>query len=85
MDAKVTPIDRFEETKARHFREMTESPAFRVLWLRINAELERMRLGCERNESDLEVRRCQGAVRALRTVLGLPEAILAEMKKSKKV
>ena len=76
----VKPAARHERSEAERFAAMVASPAFLALRGRMEAALERERLACERADGDVELRRAQGAVSALRTMLGLPKVMLAEMK-----
>jgi hypothetical protein len=81
VETKVTPSTRLDGIDAQRFQAMIESPSFAILRLRIETELERASGNCERSDSELGMRRAQGAAYALRAVLGLPAMILAEMKK----
>jgi hypothetical protein len=49
----------------------------------VNQELERERGTCERAEG-VELLQAQGACRALRTVLGMPDLIVKELKSRKR-
>jgi hypothetical protein len=80
---KVTPSDRDSGLGARRFEEMVRSDEFSAFLTRVMAEMERARLVCERAEEDTDLRRAQGAVAALRTVLGLPLMLLEELKSGK--
>jgi hypothetical protein len=62
---------------------MAESAAFARLWQRVDREMQRVCDACEQAESVADLRRAQGAARALRMVLGLPAAMLAEMRKKR--
>jgi len=80
---KVTPTDRDARLGARAFEEMLRSDEFSAFLARVMAEMERARLACERSDGETDLRRAQGAVAALRTVLGLPLTLLAELKRGK--
>jgi hypothetical protein len=84
MQPKLTPATRLDDLEVRRFQEMIESPSFARLWGRVKAELERARGECERADGAVELRRAQGAVKALRTVLGLPAQVMAEMAPKKR-
>jgi hypothetical protein len=76
--------DRHDHLDAERFRDMVLSPPFQILRRRIEAELERQRTECERQEDESPLRQAQGAVAALRTVLALPTIILGEIERAKK-
>jgi hypothetical protein len=80
MQAKLTPTTRLDDLDARRFKEMIDSAPFQLLWDRVAIERVRAGITCERGEGLVELRRAQGAAKALRTVLGLPEVLLSEMK-----
>jgi hypothetical protein len=67
---------------ARRLREMIDSPPYRLVAARVNAELDRALATCERSDVAVTLHRSQGAVAALRTVLAIPELILKEIAKS---
>jgi len=60
---------------------MLASKPFQMLQRRIADELERTKELCHREDSELGLRRAQGAVAALRSVLALPARIAQEQKK----
>lgn len=76
-----TVSQRFDQLDRERFKDMVDSPSFRILFDRIVKELERARATAERHECSIkEVRIAQGTVAALRMVLGLPNQIVNEMK-----
>jgi hypothetical protein len=81
MKTKLNPAVAHDRSEADRFAAMVESPAFGALRGRMEAALDRERITCERADGEMELRRAQGAVSALRTILGLPKVMLAEMKK----
>ena len=80
MKTKLNVAVGHDRGEAERFQAMVESPAFAALRGRMEAALERERATCERADGELELRRAQGAVSALRTMLGLPKVMLAELK-----
>ncbi len=82
MGAFVTSRpDRLDALDVEAFEKMLASRAFLTLKTRIADELLRAQTGCETAEDKRVLWRAQGAVKALRTVLGLPEQILKAMAK----
>lgn len=81
MQPNVVRSARLDGVDKERFRAMLASESFGLLRVRIEAELVRARETCQRSDSGLEVRRCQGAVAALEAVMKLPERILGEMSK----
>jgi hypothetical protein len=79
MYAKSISSPRFDGIDAQRFKEMVDSEAFARFTLRVTAELKRAEEACVRDVDEVLVRRAQGAVVALRTVIGLPASILREM------
>jgi hypothetical protein len=80
MEGKVTVSARADGIGAQRFAEMVDSAPFVRLRERVEKMLERERGTCERGVDGVELRRAQGAVEALRTVLVLPKVILSEMR-----
>lgn len=84
MQTKViTPVSRLDALDVQRFESMLGSEPFTRFLLRVQGELLRSREDCETQPAELAVRQAQGSVRAYRTVLRLPELMLAEMKKGK--
>ena len=83
MKANLTV--RIDDSAVRRFQEMTSSEPFKLLTERITAELKRAEEACVRETDDVALRRAQGAVVSLRTALGLPAILLAEMRRSNPV
>lgn len=81
MEARLTIQSRPDAIDAERFGEMIRSPLFALFRARLEAELERTRGQCEHADDELELRRAQGGVKALRAALALPEAIRTEMAK----
>lgn len=79
MQPKTTPTKRFDGIDTQRFKEMVDSEAFQRFTFRVSAELKRAEEACVRDVDEVLVRRAQGAVAALRTVIGLPASILREM------
>ena len=75
---------RFDSPAYDEQRKLIESPAFRRIWSRIEADHTRAVTGCTREDGEIQLRRAQGAAAALATVLALPEQILAEMRAGKR-
>lgn len=80
MEAKITAKNRDAFVEANKFEEMMKSAPFAMVVKRIESELERERKSCEGADGEVEIRRAQGAVAALRVVLKLPANILAELR-----
>lgn len=78
MDHPVNRSSRLDGIDAERFEDMVVSESFGLLRERIAAELERARTDCE---TQADVARAQGQVKAFRTVLDLPSMILKEMRK----
>jgi hypothetical protein len=81
MTAKLTPVNRVDALDREAFRQMLESEVFGAVQARIAAELKRAEEVCVRSDSEIEIRRAQGAVTALRAALGTPARILEEMRR----
>ena len=77
---RMDAIDR-EAYQAMLARQRTP---FQTLQRRIADELERAKELCHREDSKLALRRAQGAVAALRSVLALPARIAKEQQERKK-
>ncbi len=84
MQPKATPSARLDDFDLQRFKEMTESEPFKLFAARVTAELKRAEEACVRETEDVPVRRAQGAVVSLRTVLALPAQLIAEMKSGKR-
>lgn len=80
MEAKLTRVSRLDQLDSEAFRDMIESASFKHLLARVGQILERERTTAERSDDVLAIRRAQGAAGALRSVLALPNQLLAEMK-----
>jgi|HubBroStandDraft_3_1064219.scaffolds.fasta_scaffold946473_1 hypothetical protein len=80
MQAKPTRVSRTDGLDAQRFQAMIESESFARYRERLEAVLARERTDLETVGNETEMRRAQGAVAALRTALGLPAIILAQMK-----
>jgi len=83
LKLKTTADERLDGIDAERFSDMLHSHAFAILWKRVLAETERSRTDCTAMTELPEVYRAQGAVAALRSVLAMPETILAEMRTKK--
>jgi hypothetical protein len=59
--------------------ELMDSPAWKLVAARLKVMLERHRDGCERSETEMELRRAQGAVAALRAALLVPQILWDEL------
>jgi hypothetical protein len=62
------------------FEAMLESKPFHLYRERVSAELARVQSDCESLLAETELRRAQGAARALRAVLNMPETILKSIR-----
>lgn len=80
MEALLTPSRRADAIDAEQFGQMIESEYFRRFIARVKAERDRAVEACLTTGDDLPLRRAQGAQAALRSVLELPELMLAEMR-----
>lgn len=84
METKLTPVNRAEDAPDRElFERMIRSHLFRLYQDRITAELRRAEEACLCEDAELALRRAQGRATALRSVLSLPERILADMGRPK--
>lgn len=72
-------IDRTEGIGSEEFKRMAESEPFALFMTRVSQELMRAREACAIADSELDLRRAQGAYKALRAVGDLPARILAEI------
>ncbi|GEM_PF-4732354 len=81
MKTRTRPDTRTEELEAREFEEMLASRAFRHYRARLVTMYQTAALQCIREESDMVLRRAQGAAESLRAVSAVPETMLAELKK----
>jgi hypothetical protein len=79
---KVASAARLDEIDLARLRGMVASAPFQLLQARIQGELTRALTTCERSDSAIEVSRAQGAAAALRTALGLPAKIVAEVERN---
>ena len=84
MEPKQTVSRRLDGVGAQRFADMVASEPFAWLAQRVEHELDRARTSCETFGDARELARAQGAVKALRTVLGLPALILLEIKQREK-
>lgn len=84
MDAKTTTPSRLDHLDAEEWERIIACPLFALYEARIQAELERQRGACERGDTELEVRRAQGAVGSLRAILSVPRQMLVEMRQKRK-
>lgn len=84
MITKAIPTGRGEGIAAERFGEMIASPSFAKLRARIEGELARASQACEREDKRRALYRAQGAAAALRTVLGLPKVLHAELRNPKR-
>ena len=72
---------RLDQLDRERFRDMVDSPPFRLLQARIEKELNRLRETTESHTRSIkEIRIAQGGVQALRCVLNLPNQIVNEMR-----
>lgn len=81
METRSTPTLRLDGLDAERFREMLESATFKLLLDRMRQQLERERETTERSDSEVAIWRAQGAIRAWRTALAVPEQILQEIQR----
>lgn len=77
---KVATGQKLDADDARRLREMVDSKAFRAFADRIETELVRHRKTCCSADSEMELRRAQGAVQALVSALALPERMIEEIR-----
>lgn len=79
---QVTQVkNRLDALDVEAFEKMLASDSFLILKMRIAGEVVRAQNDCESLVDERELRRAQGAVRALRAVLALPAMILQNMNK----
>ena len=76
-----TKVNRLDALDVEAFEKMLSSDSFSLFKQRVEVELGRAQNDCETASIDHEIRRAQGATKALRTVLKLPAMILESMKK----
>ena len=69
-----------EAIDREQFLKMLDSESWHLFVDRLRQELERHRTICETSGDAHEVTRAQGAAKALRTTLALPEILLAAMR-----
>lgn len=81
MELRRNPIARLDGLDREAFQAMMASEPFAIIQARITAELHRAEEACVRSDADLDLRRAQGAVTALRAVLELPMRIFQERAK----
>lgn len=79
MDTTLTRVHRLDALDAEAFGDMLASASFHLFLDRVRQQLARELAVTERSAEALAIRRAQGGAAALRTVLALPEQILAEM------
>jgi hypothetical protein len=79
VDTPAVKSDRTDHLDAERFRDMVASPPYQLIVRRLQGELERARAACERENSEREVARAQGACAALRTALHIPDIVLEEI------
>jgi len=70
---------RLDQIDAERFDAMLNSGSFALFTERIRADLLRAQSDCELQKDAVDLRRAQGRVTALRTVLDLPPRILKEI------
>lgn len=84
MQPTTKPSNRLDALDIEAFETMLASEPFRFYRERVDIELARAQNDCENANDERELRRAQGAAKALRVVLALPEMILKTMKDGKK-
>lgn len=80
MEPNQRTSPRLDALDVERFQKMIESSDFKTIWARIVAEVRRSQETCEKSDSEVELRRAQGAVRFGKMVISLPELLLDEMK-----
>ena len=81
MTNRLNVPERGDVLQLRDLRDAFESPAVKHLLSRIDRMIEAERSACESAEGLKELRRAQGALKALRTVRSLPDILMREMRK----
>ncbi len=71
---------RLDALDIEKFEQLIAGELFKIIWDRVTAELKRVQETCEKGDSELEIRRAQGAVKFGRMVVNMPEMLLAEMR-----
>lgn len=80
---ELKPTKRFDALDRERFEEMIASPPFAIFRQRIQAALAVNERACQDQADIIELRRAQGAAKALHMVLRLPEQIVEEMKEKR--
>ena len=83
MDAKATPSRRADGIDLEQFQNMLVSEPWSWFVDRVRQEMARAQATCETSGDVQELMRAQVAAKALRTVLGLPATLVAEMRPKK--
>lgn len=81
MSNVIKLLHRADVLDAKEFQDVVGGPAYARIVAKIEAILASEQRKIESSESMEELRRAQGAISALRSVLDLPNRILAEMQK----
>lgn len=81
MTGKVHIVERGDAFTAREIKDLTESRAFNVYRARIDQMIEDQRKACENADGLKDLRRAQGALKALQTVKLLPKILIGELEK----
>ncbi len=80
MDTKAVQNKRTDGIDLQRFQAMIQSESWTRFRKRVEMELSRAVQACLGADSDLDVKRAQGEVRALKAVLGIPAQIENELK-----
>lgn len=80
----ASSLHRGEACTARDLRDMAESQAFNVYAARVDQMIEAELRGCERAVTLEDLKRSQGAIKALRTVRELPGILMHELESKPK-
>jgi len=80
MQTPAPITNRLDALDVEAFEKMLDSKPFHVYRERISAELARAQSDCESLLEERQLRQAQGAARALRAVLGMPDMILKSIR-----
>lgn len=81
MKTPLRAVNRLDSLDLERFEAMVAADPFQLFLMRVQGELSRARTDCETQDEPAAIRRAQGQVKALRTVLALPDIMIAEMRK----
>lgn len=83
MDTKLVATSRLERFEADEWNRIITSPLWAIYEARLQSVLDQSQRTLADSDNDIELRRAQGALAALRTVLTIPGGMLHEMRTPK--